>query len=411
MEFKVKSVAEISAMSNEDLMAYKQAESKYFEAKFAEMEKANELANEQSKKLEEQAEILKKQGEVIAELKKGGSKSEAKKSLKEVVEVATKNYTAGKEGSKVFEIDTKAVTIDDTAEYFGDRLVGVSKIPVRTPMIADLFAVRPVPNGSGAKIKYIEQTVVIRNADNVAFCSTMPESEISFDTVEEPVKKIGDSIIVCKDDLEDYDFLQSEINQLMSENIPLKLDQQLLLGTGTGLEMNSIDSVAQLWSVGVGSPIASWSANVAFANIFDLMRSAIYQIRLSMQTDSRFNPNTILINPATMGLLKSTKDDNGQPFIPYFMVGGNIVIDGATVKESILVPENEMYVFDSTKGTIHVSRNLTIEFATQHANNFMEDKVAYKATMKGQFIVRNQYKNAFLKVTDIDAAIVAITKP
>jgi len=175
--------------------------------------------------------------------------------------------------------------------------------------------------------------------------------------------------------------------------------------------MNSINSVAQLWSVGVGSPIESWAGAVAFANIFDLMRSAVYQIRLSMQTDSRFNPNTILINPATMGLLKSTKDDNGQPFIPYFMVAGNIVIDGATVRESILVPENQMYVFDSTKGNIHVSRNLTIEFATQHANNFMEDKVAYKATMKGQFIVRNQYKNAFLKVTDVEAAIVAITKP
>ena len=112
-----------------------------------------------------------------------------------------------------------------------------------------------------------------------------------------------------------------------------------------------------------------------------------------------------------MGLLKSTKDADGQPFLPYFMIGGEIVIEGATVKEDILVPVGTLYVFDSRQGDIYVSRDIRIDFATQHEGLFLEDKVAWRSSMKGQFIVRNQYKNAFLKVDDIATAIAAITKP
>ncbi len=417
-KFDVKSAEEIKNMTSEEVIAYKQKQQEYFDNNFKLMQEHAAKSAEELAELEAKAkkndEIILAQGEEITKLKSGGfAGPKKKKALKSVIQenIEETGLEKVKKGLGSITIDATKVSIADTGNYFGERLDGVSKEPVRTPMIAELFRVRRLGTGTGAKIKYIEQDVVTRGADNISFCAPFPSSDITFDTVEEPIQKIADSIIVCNDDLEDYDFLEREIVDLMSENIPLKLDQQLLLGTGVAPQMNSIDSVAQDWSVAAGSPIEAWAGAVANANIFDLMRSAVYQIRLSMQTDSRFSPDTILINPADMGLLKSTKDGEGQPFLPYFVIGNDVVIEGATVKEDILVPAGTMYVFDSRQADIYLTRDFRIDFATQHADNFLEDKVAWRASMKGQFIVRNQYKNAFLKVSDIATAIAAITKP
>jgi HK97 family phage major capsid protein len=406
-KFEFKGVEEISKMSEQELSDYKKNEQKYFDESFKAMQ---DYANGQTQKSEALELALKEQGEALAKMKLTSTDTEKKVSLKSRVQEIVSEYkkTGKREG---YEIDTKTVSVVDTAEYFGLRSDGVSKEPVRPLVISSLFRTRNVPNGSGAKIKYVEQNVVTRGANNISFCSPFPSSDISFDTVEESIKKIADSIIVCKDDMEDYDFVENEVRRLMLENIPLKLDEQILLGTGTGLEMNSIDSKAQLWSVAPATPIEAWAGAIENANIFDLMRSAVYQIRLSMQTDSRFSPDTILINPANMGLLKSTKNVEGTPFLSYFTQAGEIMIEGATVKESILVPSNVMYVFDSRMGEIFISRQFSMEMSDSHANTFLEDKVTFRTSMKGNFIVRNQYKNAFLKVEDIDLALAAITKP
>lgn len=418
MEFKIKGVAELTAMTTEELTVYKEAEAKHLQDHFDQQKKAQKESNLKIAELEKKAktdhEIVLKQGEVITELKRGTQKiGSEKKALKlvlkeELDKVGSERMRAG--GSAI-TLDATKVSVADTAEYFGQRLEGVSKEPVRTPMIADLFRKINVPNGSGAKIKYIEQDVVTRGADFIPFCSTFPVSDITFDTVEEPIAKVADSIVVCNDDLEDYNFLEREVIELMQENIPLKIDEELLLGDGVAPNMNSIDLVSQVWTVAPATPIENWNGAVQDANIFDLMRSAVYQIRLSLQTDKRYNVDTILINPADMGLLKSAKDANGQPFIPYFMVGGQIVIEGAVVTEDIIVPINTMYVFDSSKGDIYISREMRIDFATQHEGLFLEDKVAWRASSKLQFIVKNQNKNAFLKVEDIATSILAITKP
>ena len=129
------------------------------------------------------------------------------KSLKDTLETNVKEIGVEKvkKGLGSINIDATKVSIADSAEYFGERLEGVSKEPVRTPMLAELFRVRRLGTGTGAKVKYIEQDVVTRGADNIAFCGTFPSSDITFDTVEEPIRKIADSIIVCNDDLEDYD--------------------------------------------------------------------------------------------------------------------------------------------------------------------------------------------------------------
>jgi hypothetical protein len=76
-----------------------------------------------------------------------------------------------------------------------------------------------------------------------------------------------------------------------------------------------------------------------------------------------------------------------------------------------LVPVNEMYVMDSTKGTVVSRRGTTVEFGFENNDNFEKEIVTVKAYERLNFLVRNVDANAFLHVPDIASAITAITAP
>lgn len=76
-----------------------------------------------------------------------------------------------------------------------------------------------------------------------------------------------------------------------------------------------------------------------------------------------------------------------------------------------LVPADEMYIFDSTKGTIFQRRGATVEMAFENRENFEKELVTVKAYERLNFRVRNVDANAFLHVPSIAAAVAAILKP
>ena len=79
--------------------------------------------------------------------------------------------------------------------------------------------------------------------------------------------------------------------------------------------------------------------------------------------------------------------------------------------ENQLVPENEMYIFDSTKGVVYSRKGVTVDFSFENTDNFEKELVTVKAYERLNFRVRNVDANAFMHVADVNAAITAITKP
>ena len=275
-----------------------------------------------------------------------------------------------------------------------------------------LFSSVNVGPNSGGTIRYTDQDVLTRGANNVANCSLFPASDITWKTTTDSVKKIADSIPVCKDAKDDFGFIESEVNTFILENLRLKLDQQLLLGIGSGLELNSVDSYAQTWGVGVGSPIEGMAASIPFPTTYDVLASAICQIVNSGQANrAYYNPNAIVMNPTDVCQMKLEKDADGNYLLPLYFSADGMSIDGVTVYSTPLVPQNTAYVFDSTKGTIYTEREIQIEMADEHDTDFLEDFIRIKGSMRKQLIVRTVNTNAFLKITDIAAAKTALAKP
>ena len=412
IELTVKSADELSKMTAEQLSAYK-SENETTQKHNLEVSKAFQEKSEA--KVSELETALKAQSEVIEKL--NNTKKDSTASL-----IAAKNESIKKaigeiasKGKANFSLDTKAVTsasvVDGTDQYFYG-IQGIGKQPVRQLVMESLFASVNVGANSGGTLRYTDQDILTRGADNVANCSLFPSSDITWKTSTDSIKKIADSIPVCKDAMEDFGFIESEVNNFILENLRLKLDQQLLLGAGTGLELNSVDSYAQSWGVGVGSPIEGMAASIANPTTYDVLASAICQIVNSGQANrAYYNPNAIVMNPTDVCTMKLEKDADGNYLLPLYFSADGMSIDGVPVYASPLVVQNTAYVFDSTKGTIYTERMIQIEMADEHGTDFLEDFVRIKGSMRKQLLVRTVNTNAFLKIEDIEAAKAALAKP
>jgi hypothetical protein len=227
IELTVKSAEVIAKMTEAELTEYKSIND---DAQKNNLEVAKAFQKESEAKVSELETALKAQSSVIEGLKTKETGSLASMIQKKNESIKTAITEIAQKGKASFELDTKVVTsgsvVDGTDQYFYG-LQGIGKQPVRMLVMESLFSSVNIGANSGGTIRYTDQDVLTRGADNVANCSLFPSSDITWKTSTDSIKKIADSIPVCKDAMEDFGFIESEVNNFILENLRLKLDQQL----------------------------------------------------------------------------------------------------------------------------------------------------------------------------------------
>ena len=117
------------------------------------------------------------------------------------------------------------------------------------------------------------------------------------------------------------------------------------------------------------------------------------------------------MNPVDAKKMKLTKDDNGNYLIPPFGDLANQPIDGVRIIPNPLVPSNQMYIGDFSKGTVYTMRNLQLEVSDSHADTFLDDIITIKGSLRKQLLIKEINAGAFLHVASISQAIIDLTKP
>lgn len=321
-----------------------------------------------------------------------------------------------KQGGSSLMIEHKATMtstdIDGRENYFTWHQGGaVGQIPVRRPFMRELFT---NISTSTEYVKYIDQETVVRDAKNVALCgTTTSNTKLTWKTRDLKVDKVRDFTNICLDMMNDYSFVEGEINRLLNTSLQLKIDNDLLLGTGVSPILHGLDEIASTFDAAASG--ADYSNTVVNPNLIDLISIAGAQIKAFGQ-QNMFFPNYVLINPRDLQGLKFLKDDvnnyikNSQLFSSLFQdAGGKYYIDGMLLVENPLVPENEFYIGDFTKGTVYQRPGVGIEFAYENGTNFETETVTVKVYERLNLLVRNVDANAFMHCEDIEAALVAIT--
>ncbi len=92
-------------------------------------------------------------------------------------------------------------------------------------------------------IKYMEETTRTHAAAELAEGGTYAESTFVFTEKDSPVRKIGDSLPVTDEQLEDVSMMQGYINTRLPFGVRQRLDGQVLVGNGTAPNLRGLKNV------------------------------------------------------------------------------------------------------------------------------------------------------------------------
>ncbi len=299
-------------------------------------------------------------------------------------------------------LEVKAVTSITLGSYTGTSLTteidrSISSAPVNMPFFRNIVSVAPI---RGNKVTWVNKSAVEGAAGMTA--EGAKKSQVSWTYTEESadVKKITAFVKVSKEALDDLDFLRSEINTDLRQEIELKLDEQIAEGDGVGQNLKGILTYAPTFAV-AGTSLA---AAVDDANRLDVLRSAVALVRRN-----KFRANYIAINPVDAALMDMEKGNDGHYILPPFVTADGTRIAGTTVIESFSIDEGSFLVGDFTKSNLRIREEININLGYEN-DDFTKNMVTILAEMRAVHYIKLHHVPAFVKGT-FTAAIALINKP
>jgi HK97 family phage major capsid protein len=206
------------------------------------------------------------------------------------------NTITGQTGSPPANSDTLVPT---------DRLAGIIPGAFRTLKVADVI---PSGNTSSNMVEYTRELVFTNDAAEVAEGDTKPESDITFELVNAPVRTIAHWIKLSKQVREDAPALASYVDTRMRYGVELRIDTQLLTGNGSG---QNISGLLDGGNYTAFSPTAGETQLDSINRMKYLVEAADY------------SPTVVILNPATWGDIERLKgtDDHYIIGMPQSVIG------------------------------------------------------------------------------------------
>jgi HK97 family phage major capsid protein len=298
-----------------------------------------------------------------------------------------------KQKGGVIDLDVKVagdMTID--GNYSGGTVglstleTGLARVQRRRPFM------REIVNSAGITSKYavwIEQANPDPN-DAGMVAEGVAKAQSDFDLVEasSQVKKVATWIKVSKEMVDDIPFMRGEINNELLELVQLKLDEQILLGDGTGDNLTGLDTFTTAFT-----PAAQFVNTIPQANNSDVLRVAMAQIE-----NANFTPNYILLNPDDAAAMELTKTTVGEYTYPMFVpqADGITRVKGVPVIVNPGVPTGDYYIGDFTKANLRMREDLNIQVGYIN-DDFTRNMMTVLCEARACFFVKSNHTAAFVK--------------
>lgn len=406
-----KTVEQIAADINASIEGLKssiseKADLTVLEAKFATITaKLDKLVDKEGKPILPD-EISKQQeqlDEISTQLKQLGEYQDAKgKSLDQQIfeKVKSDDFKArvkafsGRGEIAGFEVTRKAANIDTddinqgTIETQTD--VGVSSAPWRNTPIWDNINKGIIGQGRDS-ISWWEETTRTDSAEMVAEVAEPAAGSAKTWTKQSmDIKMIKDYTKVSRSALEDFEYITSEIQDLISNGIPRKREAQLLSGTGLTVNLKGIDQYAKTFACPANFD------KVTSANEGDVLAAAVLQCMNGNVADANkrgYMPNLIVLNPGNHVNMRLLKNAN-QSYVhhPLLSPDGGL-FNGVRIVTSLDLDPGQFFVGDFSRAKAYIKRTMRISFHYENEDDVLNDLV----------LVLASERIAGLKVTTPDA--------
>jgi HK97 family phage major capsid protein len=250
-------------------------------------------------------------------------------------------------------------------------LPGIVDIRFQPLTIADLF---PQGTTETPLIRYLVETTATNPNATVAEGGTKPEAALAFTKVDETLHKIANFLPVTDEMLEDFEQIQSYIDNRLSLFIRQTEESQLLSGDGTGANLVGI-----LNRSGLATSIVKGTApSVSTDNDMDAILRQITAIR----TTAFLEPDAIVIHPSvwqTILLSKATGTGNYFAGGPFVDAAGQTLWGKKVVTTTAVTAGTAIVGAFAQAGQIFRKGGLTVEASNSHANFFQLNQTAIRA--------------------------------
>jgi len=366
------------------------------------------VSKEEFESLKDANEAIKKEAIRLAELISKNSEKSSNQNESEIIKSLKENKEqlkalATKISSTDLVLKTGEVVRANIANNgHADDLMGIGQLASRKLSLYDLFPKIPMnsTNDNGI-VRYMDwdQDTSVRAAARIAEGGTFPKSEAKFQMYTLPLQKIGDTLVVSEEFFEDEAMAAGELEMFLKTNVDLAIDNKLANGTGTNDIKGLFASVPAFSATGI--------TKVEDATIYDLLAVSTEQI--SITGGGKYTPNFVVMRKSTINKMRLTKDANENYVIPPFVTRDGREVDGMLVVESNIFPANQLVLGDSRFARIYEKNGLLVSKSDSNDTTFVEDMLTLKVRKRLLFLIRTVDQTGFIKITDVDAAVTAIT--
>ena len=301
------------------------------------------------------------------------------------------------------EIELKAATnvASIATNTAGFDIPNVGQLATAERNAYAIFPKQNISNGQNLRktINYWDwdESTTVRAADMVAEGGTFPESTAKWKQYTIPVQKVGDTLPVTEEFLEDEQMFYAELGMFLRTNVEIKVNDQIVNGDGTGNNLTGLVASTPTYV-----PVAS---GISDASIYDL----IVKLREDISTTggNKYRSNFALMNISDINQMKLKKDANDNYILPPFVDRSGNVVDGITIVEDNAVTANTMYLGDTRFARIYERTGVDISTGTVDSQ-FVEDAMTLKVRKRMAFLIRTVDQTGFRKVTSISAALTTL---
>lgn len=411
--FVKKSNNELEAMNSEELHAYyveklnhekdeiearvKSLESEKNDEAFKSLEKeVKELKDTQFNTLKS---ALEEQGKVIKGLKDGninaGNIKAAEGSIERALfENADKFKSHAQGGKDEFSFELKAVgDMTFAANLSGgnmpqaQRLEGINDIAERETYI---YPIIPKLNTSGNTIDWVYETAQEGAAAGTAEGAIKNQIDNNFVVTSVSLLKQTAYLKVSTEMLDDVAFMASWLRNKLIIRLMLRIDSQVLVGGGTGTDLNGVYTQATAFAAG------TFALTVDNANDADSLVVAANQIRLANHNGAL----TIVMHPSDVTALKLVKfSTTDKRYVDRLLqVGSTMRLDGMPIIETTAMTQGTFLIGDMSKALLAQKEGVSVEVGLD-SGDFLKNMRSILAEWRGEVIIQNNDTTAFVKGT------------
>lgn len=287
---------------------------------------------------------------------------------------AYKDYSQGNSGKMTFQANT-IIGQEGSPLENANTLVQADRVPGIIPGAFRSLRVQDVlPQGNTASnmVEYTRELLFTNAAAETNEGVAVPESTLTFELANAPVRSIGHFIKVSKQVLDDAPALQSYIDTRMRYGVDLRVDTQLLTGNGTSPNISGITDTGNFTAF---TPTTG-------ENALDSINRAIYLVHAA-----DYAPTAIIMNPADWGAIERLKVAAGSADDRY-IVGTPTGVLGPFLWGLPVVVTNAMTAGSFVVGAMDIAYQVwnrsetTVEMYEQDEDNAQRSLLTIKGSVR-----------------------------